>query len=94
MKIRLTHRASQQLLATYDYLQTSNASAASAQMKRIFDVIELLENHRLAGRKGRIVGTREMAVPRTPFIVPYAVEGREVQILAVLHASRRWPESL
>ena len=94
MKIRLTFRASQQLLSAYEYLQAVTASAASVQMKRIFDSIDLLERYPLAGRKGRVAGTREMVVPRTPFIVAYAIEGDEVQILSILHASRRWPDSL
>ena len=94
MKIRLTHRASQQLLSAYEYLQGEAPSAASNQMKRILDAIDLLEKYPLAGRKGRIAGTREMVVPRTPFIVAYAIEENEVQILTVLHASRHWPESL
>jgi len=33
-------------------------------------------------------------VPRTPFIVAYAIIGKEIRILAVLHAAQRWPESL
>jgi toxin ParE1/3/4 len=94
MKIRLTYRASQQLLSAYEYLQGANASAASTQVKRIFDSIDLLEKFPLAGRKGRIAGTREMVVPRTPFIVAYTIEEEEVRIVTILHTSRRWPEFL
>ncbi|MGA2904494.1 MAG: type II toxin-antitoxin system RelE/ParE family toxin [Candidatus Korobacteraceae bacterium] len=94
MKIRLTPRASQQLLSAYEYLQATSASAAASQMKRIFNSIDLLERFPLAGRKGRIAGTREMVVPRTPFIVAYAIVGKEIQVLAILHAAQRWPESL
>jgi len=93
MKIRLTFRASQQLLSAYEYLQDVADSAASTQMKLIFDSIDLLEKFPLAGRQGKVAGTREMVVPRTPFIVVYAIEADEVQILSILHASRRWPKS-
>jgi len=43
------------------------------------------------GRTGRVPGTRELVVPRTPFVIPYRVMGREVHVLAVLHGKRAWP---
>jgi addiction module RelE/StbE family toxin len=94
MKIRLTPRALQQLLSAHEYLQATSSSAAASQMKRILSSIDLLERFPSAGRRGRIAGTREMVVPRTPFIVAYAIIGKEIQVLAILHASQRWPESL
>ena len=94
MKVRLTFRASEHLFAAYDYLQAANASAASAQIKRIFEAIDLLERYPLVGRHGRITGTRELVVRRTPFIVAYKVVRDEVVVLAVLHGARRWPKSL
>jgi|HubBroStandDraft_1064217.scaffolds.fasta_scaffold1738046_2 toxin ParE1/3/4 len=94
MKIRLTSWAPEQLLSAHDHLQATSSSAAASQMRRIFSSIDLLERFPLAGRKGRIAAAREMVVPRTPFIVAYAIVGKEIQILAVLHSSQRWPESL
>jgi toxin ParE1/3/4 len=94
MKVRLTHRASEHLFAAYDYLQAVNVSAAGSQIKHIFDGIDLLERYPLAGRNGRIAGTRELVVRRTPFIVVYKVTQDEVTVLAVLHGARRWPKAL
>jgi toxin ParE1/3/4 len=45
------------------------------------------------GRPGRVPETRELVVPRTPYIVPYSVHGETVEILAVFHSARRWPKS-
>ena len=39
------------------------------------------------GRPGRVPGTREFVIPRTPYIVPYRLQGESIQILRVL--SRR-----
>jgi hypothetical protein len=36
---------------------------------------------------------RELIVPRTAFIVPYRVRGGVVDILAVIRASRQWPDA-
>ena len=45
------------------------------------------------GRLGRVPGTRELVTPRTPFIVPYKLEGEVIQVLRVFHGARRWPTS-
>lgn len=94
MKIRLTRRASNHLLAAYDYIRTGSPSAAGTQIKRIFDALDRLAEYPASGRKGRIEGTRELVVPRTPFIVAYAIVEDEILVLAVLHAAQRWPKSL
>ena len=44
-----------------------------------------------SGRTGRIEGTRELVVPKTPFVAPYRITGDTIEILAVHHASQRWP---
>jgi plasmid stabilization system protein ParE len=93
MKLQITLLASNHLLAAYDYLHTSSPAAAKSQLTHIFNAIDRLKQYPFSGRKGRIEGTRELVVPRTPFIVAYAVATDEVQILAVLHAAQQWPES-
>ena len=93
MKLRITPLASEHLLATYDYLQASSPTAAKSQLTHIFNAIDRLKQYPFSGRKGRIEGTRELVVSRTPFIVAYAVADDEVQILAVLLAAQQWPES-
>ena len=93
MKVRLTPLASEHLRAAYDYLQVSSPAAAKSQLTKIFDAIDRLKQYPFSGRRGRIAGTRELVVPRTPFIVAYVVAGHELQVLAVLHGSRQWPES-
>jgi len=93
MRIRLTPLASEHLLSAYDYLQALSPAAAKSQLSRIFNAIDRLQQFPYAGRKGRLFGTREFVIPRTSFIVAYTIVGREVQILAVLHGSRQWPQS-
>jgi addiction module RelE/StbE family toxin len=45
------------------------------------------------GRPGRVAGTRELVVPRLPYIVVYVVQGDDVIIQRVLHTSRQWPSA-
>jgi plasmid stabilization system protein ParE len=61
---------------------------------RIVDHVELLTDEPKLGRPGRVPGTRELVVPRTPYIVAYAVLSSDsIRILGVRHGARRWPES-
>jgi plasmid stabilization system protein ParE len=46
-----------------------------------------------SGRVGRIGGTREAVVPRSPFILVYEISERSVAILGIWHAARAWHES-
>jgi toxin ParE1/3/4 len=46
------------------------------------------------GRQGRIDGTRELVIHGLPYIIPYRVRRGRVEILAVIHAARRWPTRL
>ena len=51
----------------------------------------LAENPKL-GTPGRVPGTRELVIPKTPYIVPYRVRGSKIEIARVYHTSRRWPD--
>ncbi len=57
------------------------------------NVETLLPDNPEMGRPGRVPGTRELVIPRTPFIVPYRLVGNTIQILRVFHGTRRWPEA-
>jgi toxin ParE1/3/4 len=78
----------------FDYISQDSEGAAVKILERIFDGIERLADYPSMGRSGRIGGTRELVITGTPFIVAHRVRRRDLQILAVMHASRKWPEEL
>lgn len=43
------------------------------------------------GRVGRAVGTRDLVFPDLPYIVAYRVTDK-VEVLAVVHMAREWPD--
>ena len=94
MKIRLTSHAVRDLEAVDDYIRRENPEAAVKTVLRVLDAIEALVEFPNVGRPGRVPGTRELVVSRTPFIVPYRVARNEIWVLRVLHASRCWPDDL
>jgi toxin ParE1/3/4 len=76
------------------YISQDNHEAARRIALHIIELVEtiLAENPHI-GRPGRVPGTREFVVDKTPYIVPYRVKDNTLQILRVYHGARRWPES-
>lgn len=50
-----------------------------------------LGDHPERGREGRVAGTRELVVARTPYVVVYRLEAEAAVILRVLHGAQNWP---
>lgn len=63
-------------------------------LERIKKATESLLAYKNLGRAGRIRGTRELIVIGTPFVIPYRIKENRIEILAVIHGSRRWPDEL
>lgn len=93
MRLRWTAPALRDLETIGDYIARDNPAAAAIAMTRILDQAELLTSHPHAGRAGRVPGTRELVVRDTPFILPYRVREELVEVLAVFHGARQWPEN-
>ena len=92
MTLRWTRLAASHLESVFEYLAQDNADAAGAAVDRILSAIEALERHPQMGRSGRVPRTQELVVTGTPFVVAYRVRKDRIEILAVLHGARRWPE--
>jgi addiction module RelE/StbE family toxin len=80
--------------AIFDYIEADSPRAAAAVDARIREQVETLARFPQSGRQGRIQGTRELVISRSPYIVAYRVTGNTVQVLRVLHGSRRWPDDM
>jgi toxin ParE1/3/4 len=78
--------------AIFDYIEADSPRAAVAVDARIREQVEALALFPHSGRPGRIEGTRELVISRTPYIVAYRITGNTGRILRVLHGSRRWPD--
>ena len=52
----------------------------------------MLLQHPKMGRAGRVKGTRELVISRTPFIAVYRLKGtKRIEIIRLLHGSQQWP---
>jgi len=75
-------------------IAAENPTAALRLIERIRAAVTRLATSPALGRPGRAAGTRELVIPRTPYIVPYRVTGAVVQIITILHGAQRWPDRL
>ena len=94
MTIRWAKDASRQLVAAHAYVAAENPTAADRLLLRITQAVKHLAEHPRAGREGRVGNTRELVIVNTPYIVAYRIKNRSaIEILAILHGKRRWPDS-
>jgi len=95
MRVHWTRLAIEDMQTLRAYIGEHNPAAAQKVAHTIAsNVNKLLAENPELGRPGRVPGTRELVIPRTPFIVPYRVRGGVIHVLRVYHSARRWPEKL
>jgi plasmid stabilization system protein ParE len=93
VKVRWTSLALEDLHNAYEAVVADDPRAAAAMIARIETAVGSLRVFPDGGRPGRVEGTRELVVTGTPFIIPYRTNHRQVEIIALIHAARRLPES-
>jgi addiction module RelE/StbE family toxin len=94
MALRWLNAALADLRAIKAYIAEENPQAADHVITSIREETNVLLNQPNIGRAGRISDTRELVISQYPYIVAYREQSGEVEILAVVHTSRRWPEQL
>jgi len=94
VRLRWTRLAVTDLDSVYAYIAVDAPDAAMGIIDRIEEATAVLIRHPESGRAGRIKGTRELVVAGTPFILLYRIRQGTIQILAVIHGARKWPESV
>ena len=92
MPIQWTQRARRQFLAIIDAVLEDNPSAAERVYDAIMDSVSRLVTFPEMGRRGRVLGTRELVIASQPYIVAYRIRGQTIHILAVLHGAQKWPD--
>ena len=93
MKLRYTRPALADLDEARSYIAERSPGAGAAMAIRIRKAIDGLTLFPDRGRPGRISGTRELVIPATPFIVAYRVGDGHIDVLAIMHGARSWPEA-
>lgn len=91
MRVAWSRAAIDDLRAVRAHIARDDLGAAAKISRRLVEATDMLADFPGMGRPGRVPHTRELVVAGTPYIVPYMVTSDVVQIIAVIHMSRRWP---
>jgi len=75
--------------AAIAYIAKDNPQAAQTIAKRLMNSVEKLADIPV-GRIGRVSGTYEKHVPKTPYILAYSLTENTLAIVRVIHERRDW----
>ncbi len=96
--IHWTEPANDDFLGIIEWLNARNPAAAARVGHQILDSVERLGEHPSLGKPGRSPDTRELGIPRFPYLVVYSVtpgatasDPPRIYILRVLHGAMLWP---
>jgi len=88
MRLRWTPAAADDLESIDEYLTQHLPSFAQSTVVEIYQTILTLRSTSHRGRAGREEGTRELVLPRLPYIVVYRVKDNDVEILHIFHGAQ------
>lgn len=92
MQIVWLNKALQNLDDIAEYIAQENPIAASQVVAFIISQVNQLATQPAIGRPGRVVGTRELVISNSHYLVPYRIKNNRVEILRVFHTSQKPPE--
>lgn len=78
----------------FGYITAANPLAARRVQTEIRESARRLEQLPMSGRIGRVDGSRESVIPRTPYVLAYRVADDTVTILHIFHGAQQWPDKL
>ena len=90
MQVVWSFQARQQLDDIVMFIAEDNSTAALLVDDLLRDAADGLRSFPQKGRIGRVAGTRELVV-HSNYILVYACDEDNVDILSVLHTSRQYP---
>jgi toxin ParE1/3/4 len=78
-----SRRALQHLVEIRSYIAKNHPRTERQVAARILESVDRLAGYPHRGPSGRAVGTRELVVSGTPYVIPYRVKDDRLQLIAV-----------
>lgn len=92
MIVEWTEPARDDLHNVFDFVAFDNPTAATRLIEKMLSLAEALSQFPNLGREGQKKSTRELVIAGTPYFLSYRITEKKVQILAVIHGARQWPD--
>ncbi len=83
MRTVWSRRALQRLVEIRSYIAKNYPRAGRQVAARILESVDRLAGYPHIGPSGRAIGTRELVVSGTPYVIPYRVTEDRLQLIAV-----------
>lgn len=94
MRVNWTKSAINDLEIEANYLSKISPSIEDRFLEHVESSIDLIKEYPELGRIGRVNQTREFILKKFQYILVYLVESSYIDIIRLLHTSRKWPNSL
>jgi addiction module RelE/StbE family toxin len=92
MQVKWLRRALRNLEQARNYVFQDNPTAAQELILKIQNAANQLQNYPFMGKNGRVEGTKELIISNSPYILIYRIKEESVEVLRILHTSKRYPE--
>jgi toxin ParE1/3/4 len=81
------------MVAIVSHIAQDNPTAARNVYNELHRQSQILSAQPDIGRPGRIKGTRELVFIGLPYVAPYRITKKNVEILRVYHTAQEWGKS-
>ena len=93
MKIKWLRQSLRNLEQAHANIVKDDPGAARQLILRIQGAVGQLAEFPFMGRVGRPEATRELVISNTSYLIIYRVKEESVEILRILHSSKKYPEN-
>jgi toxin ParE1/3/4 len=92
LNVNFTPQARDDLRGIYDWIALDDERAADRVISRIRQTVMIFGQFPLLGHVGEVPDTQEFKVTGLPYLIVYRLaSATDIDILAVVHAKRRYP---
>lgn len=88
-RLEFSHGSIADMEAIKKYISADNPKAAERVINRMIEAADQLIDFPMMGRTGRKVGTRELIIPKYPYLMVYRLTAAKIIVIAVAHQSKK-----